>query len=96
MAEPGIRDNEELNRYELVVDGAVAFLEYRRTERVIMLVHTEVPESLRGSNRGGSLARHALDEARATGRRVAVRCPFVASWIRRHPEYEDLQRPPTP
>jgi uncharacterized protein len=34
--------------------------------------------------------RGALDDMRARGLKVAPVCPFVAAYIRRHPEYADL------
>lgn len=85
-----VRDNEERSRYEIAVGGDVAFLDYRRGDEVTMLVHTEVPEHLRGGRLASQLVRHALDEARRDGLRVKVRCPYVTAWIRRHPEYTDL------
>lgn len=88
--EPVVRDNEELSRYELEADGSIAFLTYRRSERALVLIHTEVPDALRGRNLGGRLAKHALDAGRAGGLRIGVRCPFVKAWIERHPEYAGL------
>ncbi|HEX9564818.1 MAG TPA: GNAT family N-acetyltransferase [Gemmatimonadaceae bacterium] len=85
-----IRDNEQLGRYELATEGGTAILTYRRKEDAIILVHTEVPEALRGRNLANRLARLALNEARRDGRRVVVKCPFVSAFIRRHPEYADL------
>jgi uncharacterized protein len=87
---PTVADRPDLNRYELDVDGEVAFLTYRRKPDHILLAHTEVPESFRGRGYGGVLARHALDEARTTGTHVIVKCPFVTAWLRRHHEYDDL------
>jgi hypothetical protein len=91
QGEDVVRDNEAMSRYEVEADGAVAFLTYQRTSRVVMLLHTEVPDALRGRNLGGVLAKHALDAGRASGQRIVVRCPFVAAWIKRHPEYADLR-----
>ncbi len=85
-----VRDNQEASRYEIGVDGATAFLLYERRPNSIVLVHTEVPESLGGRGLGGILARHALDTARTTGNRVVVQCPFVQAWLRRHPDYSDI------
>jgi predicted GNAT family acetyltransferase len=87
--EPEVRDNEALSRYELEVDGIVAFLTYRRSQSVLVLVHTEVPDVLRDRNLGGLLAKHALDAGRGADLRIVVRCPFVAAWISRHPEYAE-------
>lgn len=85
-----IVDNPAQQRYELSMDGEVAFLDYRRRDGHVILVHTEVPEPLRGAGIGARLARHALDEARRLGVGVVVRCPFVTSWLRRHPEYNEI------
>jgi predicted GNAT family acetyltransferase len=85
-----VEDRPERNRYEIVVDGQVAFLTYRRKDGHVLLAHTEVPESLRGQGLGQELARHALDEARNTGTHVVVKCPFVTAWLRHHKEYADI------
>lgn len=85
-----VRDNIDAERYEIDVGGELAFLEYSRTKNVISLIHTEVPESLRGHGLGPMLAKWALDAARAEGRRVLVICPFIKTYLRRHPEYQTL------
>lgn len=87
---PTARDNREASRYEVTLAGETAFLTYERRKSSIVLVHTEVPPSLGGQGVGGTLARHALDTARAEGNRVVVQCPFVQAWLRRHPEYLDV------
>lgn len=87
---PVVLDNREASRYEATVDGEAAFLTYERRKSSIVLVHTDVPRSLRGLGLGGILARHALDAARAEENRVIVQCPFVQAWLRRHPEYSDI------
>ncbi len=87
---PVVLENREASRYEIEVDGEVAFLAYEPRRRSIVLVHTEVPPTLRGRGLGEALARHALDDARAEGTRVIVQCPFVQTWLRDHPEYADV------
>ena len=87
-----VHDNEAQQRYEVVTDEGTAFLDYRRGGGVIILVHTEVPEPLRGRGIGEQLARHALEAARSQGWRVSVRCPYVARFLEQHPEYADLAR----
>lgn len=89
-AKPTIADNAAQQRYEIALDGHVAFLTYRRRNDSIVLVHTEVPAAFRGRGFGQLLARHALDEARKHGKQVTVKCPFVTSWLERHPEYNDI------
>lgn len=85
-----IRLNEELQRFELELDGGHAFMTFRRRDDTLVLSHTEVPPEHEGGGVGGRLARHALDYARANGLTVVPRCPFVSAWLRRHPEYADL------
>ena len=85
-----VHDNRDLLRYEIEINGAFAILQYRQRDDAIVLAHTEVPDAFRGRGFANLLARHALEEARSAGTRVVVRCPFVTSYIRRHPEYNAL------
>ena len=79
-------------RYEARDGDAVAgFVEYLETTgAVTVLTHTEVDSGYEGRGVGSTLARAALDDIRARGRRVLPLCPFVAKWIERHPNYADL------
>jgi hypothetical protein len=86
----GVRDNGERQRFELAVDGHTAFSEYRSGEGVITMMHTEVPKQLEGRGVGSQLVRGALDIIRERGLKVVPRCPFVKSYIERHPDYTDL------
>ena len=77
-------------RFELESDGQVATLDYTIAGRVLALLHSEIPESLRGSGIASTLAKTALDWAREHHMKVDVVCPFVASYLQTHPEYSDL------
>jgi len=83
-------DNAGRGRFELAVPGGVAFATYRRSPGVVTVLHTEVPEALSGHGVGSALARGLLDIVRARGEKVVPRCPFLAAFMRKHPEYEDL------
>jgi len=86
-----VRDNPEARRYELVVDGEVAGeILYRRSPDRIALVHTEVSPALEGQGLGSRLVAGALDDVRAHGLHAVPICPFVRSYVQRHPEYGDL------
>ena len=89
MAE-NFRDNEERNRFELDVDGTIAFVTYRKSPGAITLVHTEVPPELGGRGIGSKLGRATLDAVRAQGRRLSVECDFIRNFIKKNPEYDDL------
>jgi hypothetical protein len=85
-----VHDNPALERFELEVDGHAAYLYYRLEPGVITLVHTEVPPALGGRGVGSTLARGALDAIRAKGLKVIAKCPFVAAYMGKHPEFNDL------
>ncbi|HEX7136982.1 MAG TPA: GNAT family N-acetyltransferase, partial [Vicinamibacterales bacterium] len=78
-------DSREARRFELIVDGQTAFLNYERTPESLVLVHTEVPLSLRGRHLADVLAKAAIDRALADGLQVIAVCPFVQAYLRKHP-----------
>ena len=77
-------------RFEIEQDGHVAFLEYTVAGRILALVHTEVPDELRGRGLASELATSALQWARENHMKVDVVCPSVADFLERHKEYSDL------
>ncbi len=85
-----IIDNRARNRYELTVDGHTAHVDYARRPGAITFIHTIVPEQLNGRGIGSKLAQYVLDDARRHGEKVVPQCPFIAAYIKRHPEYQDL------
>jgi predicted GNAT family acetyltransferase len=85
-----LRDNTALSRFELDVDGGIAFVNYRRADGVLFLTHTEVPRHLRERGIGGQVVQATLEAARAQGMKVTPRCGFVARFIAEHPEFKDL------
>lgn len=98
MSDPQVevRENAEQSRFEVLVDGDRAgFALYRDQPCVRTFVHTVVDDDYEGHGLGSVLARAALDDARSRGLRVIARCPFIAAYITRHPEYEDLLASPS-
>lgn len=86
-----VRDNTKQRRFELDAEGHLAVSYYRLADGVITFMHTEVPKALEGRGIGSRLVRGELEVARARGLKVIAKCPFVAAYIARHPEYADLQ-----
>ena len=84
--------NEPEHRYEAHVDGELAgFAVFRMRGDRIVFTHTEVDDRFEGQGVGSKLARYALDDVRDRGSlRVVPQCPFIRSWIEKHPEYADL------
>ena len=68
-------------RFEIERNGEVAYLEYTLSGNVLGLIHTEVPEDLRGMGLGSSLAETALNWAREKNLKVDIVCPTVQEYV---------------
>lgn len=101
MSDVVVQDATDRNRWEARLgDGpdapVVGYAAYRREGDRITFTHTVVEPEHEGEGVGSALARAALDGVRSAGLRVVPQCPFVAAWIRRHPDYADLVDGPLP
>ncbi|PZF99793.1 GNAT family N-acetyltransferase [Micromonospora endophytica] len=86
-----IEDDPANRRFEILVDDALAgFTQYVPRDDVLIFTHTEVDPGFQNRGVGSALMRGTLDKVRAQGQRVVPRCPFMAAFIDRHPEYADL------
>lgn len=85
-----LRENKELSRFELDVEGHIAFANFRFVNGVMAITHTEVPRALRERGIGSRLVQEVLQEARARGLKVAAYCGFVRTYLAQHPEFRDL------
>lgn len=87
-----VTDAPERERFEARDEtGAVAgVVTYQLTGAIIVYTHTEVDPAYEGKGVGSALARAVLDDARARRRTVVPVCPFLADWLTRHPEYDDI------
>jgi predicted GNAT family acetyltransferase len=83
-------ERPEQNHFELALEGGTAIAAYRRDGERIVLIHTEVPQQFAGRGVGSRLAKGVFDLIRASGRKVVIRCSFMAGWAARHPEYNDI------
>ena len=79
-----VSDNVAQSRFELNIDGHVAYLAYERSPNTLTLVHTEVPAEIRGRHIADRLVEAALAIGRSEGRRLVVVCPFARAYLRRH------------
>lgn len=86
-----IRKNEQNNRYEAVENGkVVGFAEFiDRGDRVVM-PHTEVNASHGGSGIGSQIAEFALNDLKTAGRKVQPSCAFIAGYIQKNQQYQDI------
>jgi uncharacterized protein len=92
MADIAVRENPEKQRFEVFVDDELAgFADYSKTDDEMVFPHVEVDPRFRGNGVAAQLVRFALDNVREDGtRRVVPMCPYVQTFLRRYPEYQDL------
>jgi predicted GNAT family acetyltransferase len=84
-------NNTSRSRFELDLGGGeVAFAQYRLHDGIMTFTHTEVPWRGRQRGAGSRLVQRALELARAQNVKVVARCPFVADYLFKHPEFSDL------
>lgn len=90
MEHPKLYNNQEEKRYEYRLDDATPHITYERRGNEIALTHTRVPAQLRGKGVGTMLAKDALDDIADQKLEVVPLCSFVATYMKRHPEYMHL------
>ncbi len=86
-------DNSAAHRFEVELEGKTAFAEYRVEDERMTLPHTLVPPEFEGRGVASALARHAFNHAREKGLTVIPSCPFMAAWVKKHPEFQGLVDP---
>jgi len=86
MSKLTIQNNASASRFEMLVDGQLARLDYRLEDSTIYLLYVEVPDAAQGRGIASQLTEAALKFARDEGRKVVPVCPFIATYVRRHPE----------
>jgi uncharacterized protein len=85
-----VNHNPAAGQFEIRTEHGTALLRYAHQGADLDLLHTEVPGALEGQGYGAALAKAALSYAKDSGMKVIPTCPFVATYIRRHPELESL------
>jgi predicted GNAT family acetyltransferase len=88
---PEVTDNPQDSRFEIRVgDDLAGVALYQLRGQLLSIIHTEVDDEFQGLGLAGKLARAVLDQARERGLAVLPYCPYIRSWIGKHPEYIDL------
>ncbi len=91
MTEPAVRNNTAHSRFELETEFGLVVANYRASDGVVAIYHTEVPPQLRERGIGSLLVQGALELARAQGLKVIPACGFVSHYMATHPEFNDLR-----
>lgn len=85
-----LQDHKEKNRFELVIDGYTAFIEYLETPRHLELEHTEVPETLGGKGVAAALVEKTFQYLESKGRKIIPHCPYILAFLKKHPEWDHI------
>lgn len=83
--------NAAASRFEMDIQGKKALINYqKRGEDTYNLYHAEVPPEFEGRGYGSHLVKGALEQIKAEGKKFIPMCPFIAAFVRRHPEYQEF------
>ncbi len=85
-----IINNTQHQQYQAELNGEKAYIEYRWYKGDLAFMHTSVPEQFEGLGIASAMARFALNDARKQGVKIMLYCPFMAGFVKKHPEYQDL------
>ena len=89
FTEISLYNNTTQARFEMNVNGSTAFIAYNLENSLLTLVHTEVPEALRGQGAGSAIILKTLEYARDKELTIKPVCPFVIAFIQRHAEWQE-------
>jgi predicted GNAT family acetyltransferase len=82
-----VADAPARHRFEARVDGQLAgFAAYRLDGDLVVFTHTVVEPRYEGHGVGSRLVQEALAAVGSRGLGVLVQCPFVTTWLGRHPD----------
>ena len=91
MTEPiTVRHDEAHHRYQALIGEEVAGTAHYRVREEKDFWHTEVKPEYEGKGVGTALAKAVFEDLRARGEKAVIECPFLQSYLKRHPEYADL------
>lgn len=86
-----VKNNRSKNQFEANLNGKTALIKYRKeADGTLDLFHTEVPDEFEGRGAGSQLVKAALEQIKADDLKINPSCPFIAAYIKRHPEYRNL------
>jgi uncharacterized protein len=88
-----LKVNDVLHHLELEIEGSIAFIDYKLVHDRLFLIHTEVPPAFEGKGEGSAIVKKALQYAKDNNYKIVPICPFVQSYLKRYPEWNDIVAP---
>lgn len=82
--------NESTNRFEVHTGADLSYIDYRWHNEMLVLLYIFVPPAYRGKGISNVLMKYVLEYALTKGVKIKVFCPYIAKYIRAHPEYQGL------
>ena len=79
-----MRDNADKGRFELDVDGAVVYADYRQEGNRLIIPYVYAPPELRGKGAADKLMRQIVERAKSENQQIVPVCGYAAAWLRRH------------
>jgi predicted GNAT family acetyltransferase len=67
------------------------FADYAVQGNTRVILHVEADPALRGTGAAGRFMQALAEHARAEGLKLAPRCSYAVAWLKRHPEFDDIQ-----
>ncbi len=81
--------NRAKKQFELHTDGKLSLMAFfQPDEHTLALTHTEVDPALEGQGIGSNLVKQVLEYAERQHQKIVPLCPFVATYIKRHPDWQ--------
>ena len=82
--------NEAESRFETLVEGKLALVDYEKRNNILDITHTEVPKELEGRGIAGAITQFVLEYIKSNGLKIHPICPYTVAYLKRHSEYQDL------
>ncbi|WP_186627787.1 GNAT family N-acetyltransferase [Rhodococcus sp. BP22] len=90
-------DAPDHHRYEIHVDGQRAgFAAYIDADNQRIFHHTVIDDEHSGQGLAGELVAAALSRTRDAGKRIVPVCSYVARFVEKHHDFDDVVDPVTP
>jgi predicted GNAT family acetyltransferase len=85
-----IINNEDIHNFEFFIDGHRSFIDYQIKDNDIYLVHTEVPEVLKGRGVAEKMVEKTFNYIEQEGFKLVPLCSYIQVYLKRHPEWNRL------
>ena len=85
--------NDATHRFELTVDGYIAFIDFIQRGNIIRLIHTESPPELAGKGAATALIEKTLHYIEDHDFFLTPLCPLVFAYIKKNPEWKRIVDP---